>query len=175
MIDEILFTSKFDSDKRLREIVARQKARLQTGLGESGHVTAITRAGSYYAPSSYFNERTNGIEYFRLIEKLDENFDEMKEELKHRDFSNSIPMGFLTYPVSQTADITAFNATIVPVGEDQLPMIEQAREIVRSFNNLYGETLVEPKAVLHLSNTQSKLPYLFSFFIVLTSSRFTLE
>ena len=57
-------------------------------------------------------------------------------------------MGFLTYPVSQTADITAFNASTIPVGDDQLPMIEQAREIVRSFNNLYGETFVEPKAVL---------------------------
>lgn len=72
----------------------------------------------------------------------------VKEELKSKEFKNNIPMGFLTYPVSQTADITAFNATIVPVGDDQLPMIEQAREIVRSFNNLYGDTLVEPKAVL---------------------------
>ena len=72
----------------------------------------------------------------------------VKEELKQKDFSGAIPMGFLTYPVSQTADITAFNATIIPVGVDQLPMIEQAREIVRSFNNLYGETLIEPTAVL---------------------------
>ncbi len=72
----------------------------------------------------------------------------VKEELKQKSFSNNIPMGFLTYPVSQTADITAFNATIIPVGDDQLPMIEQAREIVRSFNNLYGEILLEPKAVL---------------------------
>ena len=72
----------------------------------------------------------------------------VKEELKQKDFNNSIPMGFLTYPVSQAADITAFNANIVPVGDDQLPMIEQTREIVRSFNNLYKETLIEPKAVL---------------------------
>lgn len=72
----------------------------------------------------------------------------VKEEIKTKDFSNTIPMGFLTYPVSQTADITAFNASVIPVGDDQLPMIEQAREIVRSFNNLYGETFVEPKAVL---------------------------
>ena len=72
----------------------------------------------------------------------------VKEELKHKDFSKSIPMGFLTYPVSQAADITAFNATIIPVGDDQLPMIEQTREIVRSFNNIYGETLLEPVAVL---------------------------
>ena len=72
----------------------------------------------------------------------------VKEELKQKDFNGTIPMGFLTYPVSQAADITAFNATIIPVGDDQLPMIEQTREIVRSFNNLYGETLLEPHAVL---------------------------
>lgn len=72
----------------------------------------------------------------------------VKEELKSKDFNGTIPMGFLTYPVSQTADITAFNANIIPVGVDQLPMIEQAREIVRTFNNTYGDTLIEPEAVL---------------------------
>ncbi len=82
----------------------------------------------------------------------------VKAELKLRNFEGSIPMGFLTYPVSQTADITAFNATIVPVGEDQLPMLEQAREIVRSFNGLYGETLVEPKAVLPENKSCLRLP-----------------
>lgn len=64
----------------------------------------------------------------------------------------------MTYPVSQAADITAFDANIVPVGEDQLPMIEQTREIVRSFNSLYGETLVEPQALLPDNNTCSRLP-----------------
>lgn len=82
----------------------------------------------------------------------------VKTELKLRNFENSIPMGFLTYPVSQTADITAFKATTVPVGEDQLPMLEQAREIVRSFNGLYGETLVEPKAVLPENKSCLRLP-----------------
>ena len=82
----------------------------------------------------------------------------VKTELKLRTFEQSIPMGFLTYPVSQTADITAFKATTVPVGEDQLPMIEQAREIVRSFNGLYGETLVEPKAVLPENKSCLRLP-----------------
>ncbi len=82
----------------------------------------------------------------------------VKTELKLRKFENSIPMGFLTYPVSQTADITAFKATTVPVGEDQLPMLEQAREIVRSFNGLYGETLVEPKAVLPENKACLRLP-----------------
>lgn len=82
----------------------------------------------------------------------------VKEELKLREFEKSIPMGFFTYPVSQAADITGFNATIVPVGEDQLPMIEQTREIVRSFNNLYGTTLVEPTPVLPENKTCLRLP-----------------
>ena len=82
----------------------------------------------------------------------------VKAELKQKNFETSIPMGFLTYPVSQTADITAFKANTVPVGDDQLPMLEQAREIVRSFNGLYGETLVEPKAVLPENKSCMRLP-----------------
>ena len=72
----------------------------------------------------------------------------VKEEIKQKDFEKSIPVGFLTHPISQTADITAFNANIIPVGVDQLPLIEQAKEIVHTFNNLYGETLIEPQAIL---------------------------
>lgn len=72
----------------------------------------------------------------------------VKAEIEQKGFKESIPAGFFTYPVSQTADITAFKANIVPVGEDQLPMLEQAREIVRKFNSIYGDTLVEPKALL---------------------------
>ena len=72
----------------------------------------------------------------------------VKEEIKLRGFEESIPAGFFTYPVSQTADITAFKATVIPVGDDQLPMIEQAREIVRKFNSIYGDVLIEPEAVL---------------------------
>ena len=82
----------------------------------------------------------------------------VKAEIKQKNFEMSLPMGFLTYPVSQTADITAFKANTVPVGEDQLPMLEQAREIVRSFNGLYGETLVEPKAVLPENKSCLRLP-----------------
>lgn len=82
----------------------------------------------------------------------------VKEELKLRNFEKSIPIGFLTYPISQAADITAFNANIVPVGEDQLPMIEQAREIVRSFNNIYGNTLVEPKGIIPDNKICRRLP-----------------
>lgn len=72
----------------------------------------------------------------------------VKEEMRQKGYGNDVPAGFLTYPVHQAADITAFNADLVPVGEDQLPVIEQAREIVRSFNRIYGPTLTEPAAVL---------------------------
>lgn len=72
----------------------------------------------------------------------------IKQELKMRQFSGGIPAGFLTYPVSQAADITAFGASFVPAGEDQAPMIEQTCEIVRKFNSYYGETLREPKIIL---------------------------
>ena len=68
----------------------------------------------------------------------------VKAEIQLRNFDASIPVGFFTYPISQTADSAAFKATTVPVGEDQEPMLEQAREIVRRFNYIYGETLVEP-------------------------------
>ena len=82
----------------------------------------------------------------------------VKNEVKLRGFETSIPVGFLNYPISQTADITAFEATCVPVGEDQLPMIEQAREIVKSFNNIYGETLVMPEAVVPQNEVERRLP-----------------
>ncbi|HEY8364595.1 MAG TPA: tryptophan--tRNA ligase [Haloplasmataceae bacterium] len=82
----------------------------------------------------------------------------IKSEIQMRNFQTSIPVGFLTYPISQAADITAFNATVVPCGDDQLPMIEQTREIVRSFNSLYGETLVEPVGLLPEDEGSSRLP-----------------
>lgn len=72
----------------------------------------------------------------------------VKDEIKQKGFGKNIPAGFAMYPVSQAADITIFNADLVPVGEDQLPMIEQTREIVRKFNSLYGEVFVEPEALL---------------------------
>lgn len=72
----------------------------------------------------------------------------VKSEIKMRNFEASIPVGFFTYPISQASDITAFRATVVPAGEDQEPMIEQTREIVRKFNSVYGETLVEPEILL---------------------------
>ena len=82
----------------------------------------------------------------------------VKTEIQMRNFETSIPVGFFTYPISQAADITAFKATTVPVGEDQEPMLEQAREIVRRFNHIYGETLVEPEILLPDNAACLRLP-----------------
>lgn len=82
----------------------------------------------------------------------------VKNEIVMRNFETSIPVGFFTYPISQASDITAFKATTVPVGEDQLPMIEQAREIVRKFNQTYAEVLVEPEAVIPQNEICKRLP-----------------
>ncbi len=83
----------------------------------------------------------------------------VKAEIQMRGFADEgLPAGFFTYPVSQAADITAFDANVVPVGEDQLPMLEQAREIVEKFNKIYGETLVLPKAMIPENETQRRLP-----------------
>ncbi len=82
----------------------------------------------------------------------------VKSEIQMRNFEASIPVGFFTYPISQAADITAFKATTVPVGEDQLPMIEQTREIVRKFNTVYDEVLVEPTALISTNQACLRLP-----------------
>lgn len=82
----------------------------------------------------------------------------VKTEIKMRGFDASIPVGFQCYPISQAADITAFNATVVPVGEDQMPMIEQTQEIVRKFNSIYGETLTEPHILLPENDVCRRLP-----------------
>ena len=82
----------------------------------------------------------------------------VKQEIVYRGFQNTLPVGFMTYPISQDADITAFDANIIPVGDDQLPMVEQTREIVRTFNRLYGDTLVEPQAVLPQNTACHRLP-----------------
>lgn len=82
----------------------------------------------------------------------------VKNEIKMRNFEASIPTGFFCYPISQAADITAFRATVVPVGEDQLPMLEQCKEIVHKFNSVYGETLVDPDIMLPQNNACLRLP-----------------
>ena len=82
----------------------------------------------------------------------------VKSEIQMRNFEASIPVGFFTYPISQAADITAFKANVVPVGEDQLPMLEQTKEIVRKFNSVYGDTLVEPEILLPENQASLRLP-----------------
>lgn len=82
----------------------------------------------------------------------------VKSEIQMRNFEASIPVGFFTYPISQAADITAFKATCVPVGEDQKPMLEQTKEIVHKFNSVYGDTLVDPQIMLPENETCMRLP-----------------
>ncbi len=82
----------------------------------------------------------------------------VKTEIKMRNFETSIPVGFFTYPISQASDITAFKATTVPVGEDQLPMLEQTKEIVHKFNSVYGETLTDPEILLPTNQACLRLP-----------------
>lgn len=109
---------------------------------------------------SYVSELTELTFYYSnlvTVSRLQRN-PTVKSEIQMRVFKSSIPVGFFTYPISQAADITAFKANIVPVGEDQLPMIEQAREIVRSFNGTYDEVLVEPKALLPENQACMRLP-----------------
>ncbi|MCR4604693.1 MAG: tryptophan--tRNA ligase [Eubacterium sp.] len=109
---------------------------------------------------SYIPELTELTFYYSnlvTVSRLQRN-PTVKSEIKMRGFNTSIPVGFFTYPISQAADITAFKATTVPVGEDQLPMLEQAREIVRSFNSTYDEVLVEPDPLLPENQACSRLP-----------------
>ena len=109
---------------------------------------------------SYVSELTELTFYYSnlvTVSRLKRN-PTVKSEIQMRGFNASIPVGFFTYPISQAADITAFKATTVPVGDDQLPMLEQAREIVRSFNTTYDEVLVEPKALLPENEICSRLP-----------------
>ena len=82
----------------------------------------------------------------------------VKAEIQQKNFESSIPVGFFCYPISQAADITAFRATTVPAGEDQMPMIEQCKEIVHKFNSVYGETLTEPEIVLPTNQSCLRLP-----------------
>ena len=109
---------------------------------------------------SYVSELTELTFYYMnlvTVSRLKRN-PTVKAEISLRGFNSSIPVGFFTYPISQTADITAFKATTVPVGDDQLPMVEQAREIVRSFNATYDDVLIEPKALLPDNDACMRLP-----------------
>ena len=120
----------------------------------------LDREKSNLFVQSYVSELTELTFYYSnlvTVSRLQRN-PTVKSEIQMRGFKSSIPVGFFTYPISQAADITAFKANIVPVGEDQLPMIEQAREIVRSFNGTYDEVLVEPKALLPENQACMRLP-----------------
>ena len=116
----------------------------KTTIFVQSHIPALTELPMYYA---------NLVTMSRL-----ERNPTIKSEIKMRNFERSIPVGFMTYPISQAADITAFRAKYVPVGEDQLPMLEQAREIVSSFNRIYKcDILVEPEAILPDNETCNRL------------------
>ncbi len=116
----------------------------KTTIFVQSHIPALTELPMYYA---------NLVTMSRL-----ERNPTIKTEIKMRNFERSIPVGFMTYPISQAADITAFRAKYVPVGEDQLPMLEQAREIVSSFNRIYKcDILVEPEAILPDNETCNRL------------------
>lgn len=109
---------------------------------------------------SYVTELTELSFYYMnlvTVSRLQRN-PTVKSEIQMRNFETSIPVGFFTYPISQAADITAFRATTVPVGEDQMPMLEQTKEIVHKFNAVYGETLVEPQILLPENEACFRLP-----------------
>lgn len=151
--DAQALTDNFDNPEKIREnIIEVALDYLSVGLDPAkshlfiqSQVTELTELTFYYA---------NLVTVSRL-----ERNPTVKNEIQLRNFEASIPAGFLCYPISQTADITAFKATTVPVGEDQLPMLEQAREIVRKFNTTYGEeVLVEPEAIIPKNTTCSRLP-----------------
>ena len=116
----------------------------KTTLFVQSHVPALTELPMFYS---------NLVTVSRL-----ERNPTVKAEIKMRNFERSLPVGFMTYPISQAADITAFKAKYVPVGDDQLPMIEQTREIVSNFNRIYGEgILVEPEAILSSNSACKRL------------------
>ncbi len=109
---------------------------------------------------SYVTELTELTFYYQnlvTVSRLQRN-PTVKAEIQLRNFEASIPVGFFNYPISQAADITAFKATTVPVGEDQMPMIEQTKEIVHKFNSVYGETLVDPQILLPENKACLRLP-----------------
>ena len=120
----------------------------------------IDPAKSHIFIQSYVTELTELTFYYQnlvTVSRLQRN-PTVKAEIQMRNFEASIPVGFFNYPISQAADITAFHATTVPVGEDQMPMLEQTKEIVHKFNSVYGETLTEPEIVLPSNKACLRLP-----------------
>ena len=150
--DSQALTDNFDNPGKIREnLIEVALDYLSVGL-DPEKVTFFVQ--------SQVSELTELTFYFLnlvTLSRLERN-PTVKSEIKLRDFETSLPAGFLIYPVSQAADILLFDANVVPVGEDQEPMLEQAREIARSFNHIYGETFVEPKAVLPEAKIARRMP-----------------
>lgn len=132
-------TDKADNPEKVQSEYHRSSPRLSFGWSRPAKTTIFIQ--------SMVPELTELAFYYMnlvTVSRVQRN-PTVKTEIKMRNFEQSIPVGFFCYPVSQASDITAFKATTVPVGEDQAPMIELTREIVNRFNNVYGETLVEPR------------------------------
>ena len=150
--DSQALTDNFDNPAKIREnLIEVALDYLSVGL-DPEKVTIFVQ--------SQVEELTELTFYFLNLVTLSriERNPTVKTEIKLRGFETSLPAGFLIYPVSQAADILLFDANIVPVGVDQEPMLEQAREIVRSFNNIYGEVFVEPNALLPENETARRMP-----------------
>lgn len=150
--DAQALTDNFDNPKKVREnIVEVALDYLSVGLDPMRSTLLIQSLIPELTELTYY--------YMNLVTvaRLQRN-PTVKSEIQQKNFDSSIPVGFLCYPISQAADITAFQATIVPVGEDQLPMLEQTREIVRKFNTIYQEVLVEPQALLPENESSLRLP-----------------
>ena len=150
--DSQALTDNFDNPKKVRDnIINVALDYLSVGIDPKkvnifiqSQVPALTELSFYYM---------NLVTVSRLQRNPT-----VKNEIKEKSFEKSIPVGFFCYPISQAADITAFKANIIPVGNDQLPMLEQTNEIVSSFNRIYGETLVPCKAMLNENKIAQRLP-----------------
>ena len=150
--DSQALTDNFDNPKKVRDnIINVALDYLSVGIDPKkvnifiqSQVPALTELSFYYM---------NLVTVSRLQRNPT-----VKNEIKEKSFEKSIPVGFFCYPISQAADITAFKANIIPVGNDQLPMLEQTNEIVSSFNRIYGETLVPCKAILNKNKIAQRLP-----------------
>ncbi|MBE5890812.1 MAG: tryptophan--tRNA ligase [Lachnospiraceae bacterium] len=150
--DAQALTDNFDNPEKIRQnIIEVALDYLSAGLDPSKSTLFIQSQISELTELTFF--------YSDLVtvSRLERN-PTVKSEIQMRGFERSLPVGFFTYPISQAADITAFKATTVPVGEDQLPMIEQTREIVRKFNATYDEVLVEPEVMLPENEACNRLP-----------------
>ena len=150
--DSQALTDNFDNPKKVRDnIINVALDYLSVGINPKkvnifiqSQIPALTELSFYYM---------NLVTVSRLQRNPT-----VKNEIKEKSFEKSIPVGFFCYPISQAADITAFKANIIPVGNDQLPMLEQTNEIVSSFNRIYGETLVPCKAILNENKIAQRLP-----------------